>query len=41
MRYTIAQLDELIETATRLGFWDDVAHFTSEKRRLLAQGGQR
>ena len=29
-----AQLDRMIALAKRLGFWDDVAHWEAEKRRL-------
>ena len=34
MAYTIAQLNELIRLAKKLGFGDDVAHWEAEKRRL-------
>lgn len=32
---TIPQLNELIRMAKQLGFWDDVRHWESEKRRIL------
>lgn len=37
MSYTIAALDELIRQAKALGFWDDVAHWEAERRKLTAQ----
>lgn len=36
--YTLAQLDQLIAGARRLGFADDVAHWTAERARLLEAG---
>jgi hypothetical protein len=32
--YSFAQLDERIRLAKQLGFWDDVAHWEAEKRRI-------
>lgn len=35
--YTIPQLNALIASATKLGFWDDVAHFTRLRNELAGQ----
>ncbi|WP_290473903.1 hypothetical protein [Leifsonia sp. 71-9] len=35
--WTIPELDALIVSARKLGFWDDVAFFTAERARLLGQ----
>jgi hypothetical protein len=33
--FQIARLDKMIALARQLGFWDDVAHWEAEKKRLI------
>ena len=38
--YTLAELDRLSSMARKLGFWDDVAHWETEKKRLINKTGE-
>ena len=39
-KYTLAELDRLSSLARQLGFWDDVAHWEAEKKRLTNETGE-